>query len=179
MLPLFLLLLCRSAASSQSEPAAIFTVGHARFTFLSASFLRLEWSSSSIFEDRPTLSIAHRSALQPAPAVTRTALNATAVELRSSHVTLVYDDASGQPFEASSLRISGLTDLGELHWAPGAVQANNLNGTYTSLDAYSDPMTAIEEYENGTGPGWTFGMQPGPLARDGWGLHDDTFAREW
>lgn len=54
-------------------------------------------------------------------------------------------------------------------WAPGAVDAGNLNGTWEALDCYSDPMQCV--YED-----YPTRIQPGGLSRSGWYLLDDTWA---
>ena len=53
-------------------------------------------------------------------------------------------------------------------WTPGAVDAQNLNGTYSALDCYSTPMQCDSEYRKA--------MQPGLLSRSGWTVLDDTNA---
>jgi alpha-glucosidase (family GH31 glycosyl hydrolase) len=154
----------------------VFTFGHGRFTFITDSLVRLEWSPHALFDDRNTLTVINRAS-SPPPRATMTQLNATAVEVVGDSLTITFDDASGAVFDAGSLRVVAETDAGRVEWAPGAVQRNNLNGTYTSLDCYGDaPMDCIQQYEQrgANGPGWTFGLQPGLLARDGWTLLNDT-----
>jgi hypothetical protein len=79
-------------------------------------------------------------------------------------------------FTAANTRIAFTAGGVSGEWAPGAVQAANLNGTWEfgwqrgpggSLDCYSNPMDcAYVDYPSRMGPGL--------LARDGWHVHDDT-----
>lgn len=51
-------------------------------------------------------------------------------------------------------------------WTPGAVDASNLNGTYTALDCYSTPMECASEYYGR--------MRSGLLSTSGWTALSDT-----
>jgi len=64
----------------------------------------------------------------------------------------------------ASLSIS----FGQVTWTPSLVDSMNLNGTYSALDCYSNPMQCNEEYEDS--------MTPGLLSRAGYGVFDDTMS---
>ena len=50
-----------SAPSPKANPGATVVIGNARFTMLTERLLRLEYAAHANFEDRETLSFAHRA----------------------------------------------------------------------------------------------------------------------
>ena len=170
IIPLTLLFLLERAATAQPV-----VLGAFRVTAYSPSLLRFEHDPQAIFDDRPTLAAAARG--QPLRLDVR-AVNATTSLLTTSALAVWLTHSPPAPFSAANLRVEAAA-AGVL-WDPSSRAAANLNGTWvTSLDCYTDdPMSCIDQYENNGagGPGWTYGMQPGLLSKDGWHLLDDTFS---
>jgi hypothetical protein len=75
--------------------------GNARFTLLSPTLVRLEYSEDGVFEDRPTFNAVNRS--MPAPSFTTGVENGQRV-IRTDRLTLKYRQGSG-PFTRANLSI--------------------------------------------------------------------------
>jgi len=109
--------------------------GHARFTVLTDSLLRMEFSASGAFEDRATTVIRNRQL--PVPAFDVSFENNT-LTLTTKRVRLTH--SVGQPFSLSTLSVhavNGGDDDGDepvWTWTPGMPNTGNLLGTYSSLD---------------------------------------------
>ena len=145
-----------------------------RFTAFSPSLVRFEYSPTGTFDDHFTLQVSRR---EPTP-LGITAVNASTSLLTTSALSIFITHTPAAPFSAFNLRVEAAA--GGLTWTPASQALANLNGTWTtSLDCYTDdPMECIGQYENEGqgGPGWTYGMTEGLLARDGWTLLDDTYS---
>ena len=63
-----------------ADPAAAVVVGRARFTVLAPRLLRLEYSETGTFEDRPTLAFVNRK--QPVPEFTWSAVAGTSCAVK-------------------------------------------------------------------------------------------------
>jgi hypothetical protein len=109
-----------------------FILGPARFTCLSPSLVRLEYSSppSNQFEDRKTVQAYTRGSGIPWVEVKVTAEK---VVLSTGVLTLTYIP-DGQPFSPENLQIAWEKDHLKGKWAPGQVDLQNLGGTVSSLD---------------------------------------------
>jgi alpha-glucosidase (family GH31 glycosyl hydrolase) len=111
---------------------AVFVQGQARFTFLTARLVRIEYSLSSLpkFEDRATMAIVNRAL--PAPQVAKT-MNGSTLTLESSSVRLTY---AGGPFTSSSLQVVSSSSSSFQSWQFGQSNSGNENllGTIKSLD---------------------------------------------
>ena len=112
------------------NPGSVVLAGNARITVLTARLLRLEWSDGAAFEDRETLSFAHRNLPRPAFNVTRDA-SGLAVETAFLHLFYAYPYG---PFSASNLLVD--VHATGARWRPGmaAGGGRNLLGTVESLD---------------------------------------------
>jgi hypothetical protein len=156
---------------AHAQPVVIGSVY--RFSAFSPSLIRFEFAPAGAFDDRATLAVIRRE--QPLHLDVRT-INATTSTVSTSSVTIWITHTPPAPFSPANVRV--VSSVG-ITWDPDA-RGRNLNGTWlTSLDCYTDdPMDCMNQYEhNGEdGPGWTYGMQPGLLTRDGWTLLDDTFS---
>ena len=150
-------------------------LGAYRVSAYSPSLLRFEFDPLARFDDRPTLAAAARG--QPLRLDVR-AGNATTSTLTTSALTVWLTHSPPAPFSAANLRVAAAA--AGVSWDPASRADAILNGTWlTSLDCYTnDPMDCMNQYENigAGGPGWTYGMQPGLLSRDGWVLLDDTYS---
>jgi alpha-glucosidase len=139
---------------SQADPAAITVSGQARFTVLTPALLRLEWSPSSTFEDRASLTFVNR--LLPVPKFTKESADGWLV-IRTDELTLRYKEGSGE-FKPDNLSIEFKSGDRVQTWRPGLKNEGNLRGTARTLDGVS-----------GSCP-----LEPGLLSRDGWSLVDDS-----
>jgi hypothetical protein len=82
--------------------------GHARFTVLTESLLRMEYSPVGVFEDRATTVVLNRHL--PAPLYTVSYVDGV-LSLTTHRVRLVYQ--TGQPFSASSLSVTATPTDGD------------------------------------------------------------------
>ncbi len=148
--------LCSAAASS---PAVSGTVvdGNARFTVITPTLIRLEFSRDGHFINRRSYFAWHRDIKPPQYHTQRESGTLT---LTTSHLKLTWrggDDG----FDARNLSIQFLNNGGAWKtWHPGDKQIGNLGGTLKSLDGCS-----------GREP-----LPDGVVSRDGWYLlKDHTF----
>ena len=73
-----------------ADPASVVSCGRARFSVLSPSLLRLEFSASRVFSDAATLQVVNRRF--PVPAFTVARPNATACVISTAALSLTFDD---------------------------------------------------------------------------------------
>ncbi len=134
---------------------AIVVSGRARFTFLTARLVRLEWSATGSFEDRGTYAFPTRYAATP-PQLT---IERDGYELlvETEALRLCYRRDSG-PFSADNLSISFELSGERVTWQPGRVDLGNLRGTRRTLDGCAGDAA----------------LEPGLLSRSGWALFDDS-----
>jgi alpha-glucosidase (family GH31 glycosyl hydrolase) len=137
-----------------ADPAAVVTADNVRFTVLTARLLRLEYSPTGAFEDRPSQAFWYRK--QPAPAFDVRRSDGV-IEIETAHLLLRYTEhAHGfTPISLSvTLKASGVTwCYGDRSWAAG-----NLQGTTRTLDEVD---------------GWAH-LEPGLMARNGYAVVDDS-----
>jgi hypothetical protein len=117
-----------------SRATVIDPSGHARFTVLTDSLLRMEFSASGAFEDRATTVIRNRQL--PVPAFNVSFDNHT-LTLTTKRVRLTH--SVSQPFSPSTLSVRAMHcdddgDTPAWTWTPGMPNTGNLLGTYSSLD---------------------------------------------
>jgi alpha-glucosidase len=111
-----------------ADPQAIATGPNVRFTVLTPQLIRLEYSATNQFEDRPTLTFWHRQLPVPAYDVKK---DDSAIKIYTDALTLSYDiKATG--FRRSSLSIEVKSI--EKTWRPSALPKSNLRGTKRTLD---------------------------------------------
>jgi hypothetical protein len=135
-----------------ADPQAIVNGPNVRFTVLTPKLIRLEYSSTNQFEDRPTLTFWHR--ILPVPVFDAQKTEET-IEIHTEALTLRYRiNANG--FTRSSLSI----EVKSTHktWRPSMAPKGNLWGTKRTLD-----MT----------DGWQR-LDLGLMSRDGWSVIDDS-----
>ncbi len=140
----------RLATRPVADPHAVVQAGPARFTVLASRLLRLEYSPTAAFEDRPSQAFWHRQ--QPVPPF-ETRRQGEAVEIITPHVHLRY---TGGAFTPDSLQIT-LTQA-EGAWALGQAPAGNLLGTARTLDGASGQTK----------------LELGLMSREGWAVVDDS-----
>ncbi|MBN1511304.1 MAG: DUF5110 domain-containing protein [Phycisphaerae bacterium] len=137
-----------------ADPAAIVIAGQARFTVLTPRLIRMEWSATSTFEDRASMTFINRKL--PVPQFTSTEENGR-LTIQTEYLTLQYRPEGGL-FDAENLSIALKAGKRSVTWRPGADPAENLRGTRRSLDGASGMME----------------LDPGLISRDGWAVVDDT-----
>ncbi len=138
------------AGDPQADPAAIVTVGPARFTLLTARLIRLEYAPDGRFEDRASRTFVHRRL--PVPHFDCRCDGAT-LDLVGEQLRVHYDSRRG--FTADGLSITfgkGVT------WRYGDADSANLGGTLRTLDKTDGPVA----------------LEPGLLSRAGWSVVDDS-----
>ena len=140
-----------SALCTAAEPI---THGSARFTVLSRTLVRMEYSPQAEFVDRRSCFAINRDAAEPA------------VSRRKRGELLILDTgrqrvrhrADGKPFHPGNLDVFIRDDEREITWTPRSEQTGNLGGTLRTLDGVDGPRDLGE----------------GLLSRDGWYLFEDT-----
>lgn len=128
--------------------------GHARFEVISPSLIRLEYSSTDHFENRPTMVAVHRPQRTP---YTSTVRNGTRI-IRTSALTLRYREGSGR-FTPHNVSIHPSAGSWRAHPAWGATSTPKpLGGWVRALDHATGAVA----------------LHPGVLSKAGWRLLDDT-----
>lgn len=135
-----------------ADSAAVITAPHVRFTVLTPRLLRLEYSPTNQFEDRPSQAFWYRQQPVPKFDITQTA---ELVVIETDALKLTYR-VSEAGFTADTLQING----DGFTWHYGEQNSGNLLGTYRTLDDIS-----------GNTP-----LEQGILSTDGWVVVDDSKA---
>eukprot|EP00727_Mastigamoeba_balamuthi_P005553 m51a1_g1617 putative glycosyl hydrolases 31 family protein (869) ;mRNA; r:217912-221125 len=162
----------QSADNPAADPKAIVTFGHARFTVLTESVVRIEWSDTGVWDDLASLVFLNR--LLPVPQFW-TERTSTSVMIKTPRVSLSYTPGNeGQTvFSAANLKID-VCDATAGTWRPGTKDTGNLFGTLRTLDNQQGP----EELDCSLNPHagdlyCTYGL----VSRGGWALVDDSATR--
>jgi len=140
------------AFEPQAHPEAVIRGPHVRFTVLTSRLLRLEYSPTDHFEDRPTQLVWYRR--QPVPPFSAQ-VSEKAITIETEALTLSYT-LSERGFQPDTLGIT-LKESGTT-WHYGDADVGNLRGTTRTLDQ-ADGYVPLE---------------PGLLSRDGWTVVDDS-----
>ncbi|MBD2120816.1 TIM-barrel domain-containing protein [Trichocoleus sp. FACHB-262] len=105
--------------------------GSARFSALSQGLIRLEWSATGQFEDRPTVQAMTRPQALPFQAIAWT--EAGALQLQTELIQIHYRPDT-QSFNDNNLQIEWRCGTQKGSWTPTTVDSANLGGTFCSLD---------------------------------------------
>ena len=130
--------------------------GAARFTVLSPTLVRMEYTLEGSFQDRPSYFAIHRAS----PSQTfRRWTESGFLRLDTGRLRLSYRLGSG-PFQSENLRIEVVSPSGAslAGWRPGDAELGNLGGTLRTLDRCSGPLD----------------LGLGLLSTGGWHLQDDS-----
>ena len=144
-----------------ADPAAIVTSGKARFTVLTPSLLRLEYSESATFEDHATLSFVNRKL--PVPK-----FSWKAGVLTTESLVLTY---TGGPFSPTSLKVTPARPSAFTGWHFGMASdtdAGNLRGTLRTLDRKVNVSLDCSTRPSDDHCAW------GLVSRSGWALVNET-----
>lgn len=137
--------------SPVANPGAIVTGRNVRFTVLTSRLIRIEYSSSNIFEDRASQVFWYRN--QPVPQF-QVIKDDCRVEIITEDLHLVYEERNG--LYPADLHISGRKENISWHFCDSA--SGNLFGTARTLDK-ADGSIPLEK---------------GLMSKDGWSIVDDT-----
>jgi alpha-glucosidase (family GH31 glycosyl hydrolase) len=174
------------ALAGAAEPGGATTVaaGNARFEFLTATLVRLEYSPSGAFVDSPTAVVERRD--WPAVSVASREQDGWLIAA-SGALTVRYQLRSGA-FTGANLEVLWKDRAGSEHaWHPGDVDAGNLGGLTYSLDNISAPNLPrdgmdLESPVDDSIPGIDLVLeraQPGLLSRSGYAFIDDSATPVW
>jgi alpha-glucosidase (family GH31 glycosyl hydrolase) len=168
----------------QAQSPAAVTAGQARFEFLTATLVRLEYSPSGTFVDAPTAVVLKRD--WPAVRVQSTRKDGWLIAT-SGPLTVRYRLGSGE-FTAADLEVTWKDAAGAVRgWHPGATDPLNLGGLTYSLDNISaanlppEPL-GTESPVNDVIPGIDVHLapaKPGLLSRAGYAFIDDSRTPVW
>jgi len=152
----------QSSMHPLANPKAIIQSGQARFTVLTPRLIRMEWTSSLPFMDKPTLTIINRDLT--VPRFTSKTEDADLI-IKTDELELRYKTGSGK-FNDQNLTVTSLDPKHPFSWVPGKKQKGNLKGTYRTLDNYDGDYHIWEKKK--------MELEDGLLATDGWTLIDDS-----
>lgn len=137
-----------------TNPEAVVTAEHVRFSVLTDRLIRMEYSKDDRFEDRPSQAFWHRQ--QPVPDFKKI-VSDSSVEIETGFLRLKYQVTS-RGFSSKTLSIT-LKQTG-VTWTYGASEKDNLKGTARTLD----------------GVAGTTRLDDGLLSKAGWTVVDDSGA---
>src|SRR5450759_3490396 len=139
-------------AAPVAQTAAVVAGAHVRFTLLTPRMIRMEYSPSVVFEDRPSQAFWFRH--QPVPAFT---VNQTAesIQIETDYLALDYHITS-EGITQQTLSVK-LKESGKV-WHYGERDRENLRGTARTLDGVKG----------------TIRLEHGLMSRKGWALVDDS-----
>ena len=144
-----------------AQEEAIVTSGNARFTILTSRLIRIQYSTSKLFEERATFAVVNRRL--PVPAFTCTEEDDYLV-IRTDSLTLRYKKGSRIQKQHKNSNILGITfqmNGRQILWYPGKDDALNLLGTQRTLDGDIGDTHRVS-------------LEKGLLSRDGWAILDES-----
>jgi len=149
---------------SVADSSAVIVTGNARFTVLTPSLIRMEYSDSGKFEDRPTLSFVNRKV--PVPKFQKSIAGGKA-NITTSTIKLSYD---GGKFTSASLKVTPVSNGAFKGWNFGMTSATdpgNLRGTFRTLDQNDNTTLNCNVNKQ---PHCEWGL----VSRSGWALVNET-----
>ncbi len=175
---------CQAHSGVSAQATTTVRAGHARFQFLTASLLRMEYAPGGTFVDAPSVVVLKRDW---APVSVQTSRKDGWLQASSSALIVRYRLESG-PFSPANLEVSWRDHAGAVHsWHPGDRDAGNLGGLTYSLDNISEAnlpagQLDLESPVNDSIPGIDLILpqaKPGLLSRSGWAFLDDSNTPLW
>jgi alpha-glucosidase (family GH31 glycosyl hydrolase)/putative sterol carrier protein len=134
-----------------ADPKAMVTESEARFTVLTSRLIRLEYSLTGRFMDRPSQVFWYRE--QPVPEF-QVRRPDDGIEVETAHLRLTHKPST-EGFSPDNLSI--LIKEMDHTWHYGDTDASNLMGTARTLDQADGAVN----------------LEPGLLSREGWSIVDD------
>jgi alpha-glucosidase (family GH31 glycosyl hydrolase) len=144
------------ASDPKADSAAMITVGDVRFTVLTPELVRMEWNSTSQFEDRASLIFINRKVPVPRYEVQN---EDEWLTITTDKLTLRFKKRSGK-FSERNLSIEREVNGLKTRWHPGLRDSLNLKGTTRTLDG-TDGEKDVQ-------------LEDGLLSRSGWSIVDDS-----
>ena len=144
-----------------AQEEAIVTSGNARFTILTPRLIRIQYSTTANFEDRPTFAVVNRRL--PVPHYTSATEDGYLV-IRTDSLTLRYKVGSRIQKQHKNSSVLGITfqmNGRQILWYPGKDDALNLLGTQRTLDGNIGDTHRVS-------------LEKGLLSRDGWAILDES-----
>ena len=153
--------LAQTAPDPVADPQAVVTSGRARFTVLTPQMIRIQYSTTSQFEDRATFAVLNRRL--PVPRFsTREADGYLYIETDSLQLRYRLNGViSPQLKTPTTLQITLNVDGRQVVWYPGKEDALNLRGTKRTLDTASGDNQRPD-------------LEDGIISRAGWAIVDES-----
>ncbi|UKK51160.1 glycoside hydrolase family 31 protein [Prevotella sp. E13-17] len=145
----------------QADPDAIVTSGRARFTVLTPEMIRIQYSTTSKFEDRATFAVINRRLTVPKYT---TREEGDYLYIETDKLCLRYKKGSTinpNMKSPNNLSISMKVNDVNVTWYPGKEDALNLKGTRRTLDG-------------GSGDNYRNDLEDGIISRGGWAIIDES-----
>ena len=148
-----------------ANPAAVATHGPARFTVLTPTLVRMEWSPHTppVWHDSGSFTVVHRW-FDMVPQFKATVGEDGSFTLETESVTIVYNPSAAHPAAGfTSATLHARVHSTGAEWAPGTPASGSLHGTIRTLDRIGRPLdigcvapayrndTHCEEGEHGNG----------------------------
>jgi alpha-glucosidase (family GH31 glycosyl hydrolase) len=145
------------------QSSGIIELPNARFTVISPICIRMEYSESGEFINKPSWFAINRDVFCEKYTLEENGKNIT---IKTEALTLNYTQ-DGKPFSTANLKIKFDTGSSLIHWVFGMKNQFNLGGTLQTLDGIQKALELPE----------------GLLSRDGWFYLDDSkthlFNKDW
>lgn len=151
----------QATVSNAANPKAMVTQDNARFTVLTPQMIRVEYSDSAKFEDRPTFVAINRN--MPVPEYTSEVQDSVLI-IRTKALELRYklgSDPRDSIHAAENLSITMSLNGTDVKWYPGLQDSLNLKGTCRTLDLCNGD--SHRKY-----------LENGLISRSGWAIVDDS-----
>ncbi|MEA4975002.1 MAG: glycoside hydrolase family 31 protein [Paludibacter sp.] len=141
--------------SITAHPASQIVGQNYRFTILTPSLIRMEWSADGSFMNEATLAFINRNLETPK---FRAIDSKKKLIIQTEKLTLTY--LKGEKFNSNNLSVSFMLEGKMKIWKPGMLDEENLKGTMRTLDRLE---------------GWHEDkLEEGIISRNGWALVDDS-----
>lgn len=165
-----LFLLCLASATQAKERNIAYCDDHVRFTVITESTVRLEYSPDGTFTDNKSFMAVNREYDK----VEYKVKTGGWIEITTPMLKLRYKKGSGA-FRSNNLVITSASKKKgafQFTWKPGMKQHHNLKGTFRTLDCYDGDVRMTDTPEGKAGE--KMEIEDGVIARDGWTLIDDS-----